>query len=210
MWGLAVACSATRAQVSEQSESVWFRNGYACTAWTPHAQCIRRASRAIVVEGYMDAIRIALAGIEEVVAPLGTALTEEQAELLVRYTSEVYLLYDNDAAGLKATFRSGQELLRNRADVRVVTLPPGPDGKDPDSFIQAFGVAALEAQIAQAMDLFDRQIQIIERRGWFEDIKGRRRAIDRLLPTIRAARDPLVHDLYLTRLSEVALSTRKA
>jgi DNA primase len=165
---------------------------------------IRRASRAIVVEGYMDAIRLALAGIEEVVAPLGTALTEEQAELLVRYTREVYLLYDNDDAGLKATFRSGQELLRNRADVRVVTLPPGPDGKDPDSFIQAFGVAALEAQITQAIDLFDRQIQIIERRGWFADIKGRRTAIDKLLPTIRAARDPLVHDLYLTRLAEVA------
>lgn len=165
---------------------------------------IRRANRVIVVEGYMDAIRLTLAGIEEVVAPLGTALTEEQAQLLMRYTREVYLLYDNDEAGLKATFRSGQELLRNRAEVRVVTLPPGKDGKDPDTFIQAQGVGALEAQIANAIDFFDRQIQIIERRGWFADLKGRRNAIDKLLPTIRATRDPLMHDLYLSRLSEVA------
>jgi DNA primase len=165
---------------------------------------IRRAGRTIVVEGYMDAIRLALAGIEEVVAPLGTALTEEQAQLIVRYGRDVFLLYDNDEAGLKATFRSGQELLRNHAQVRVVTLPPGKDGKDPDTFIQAHGVAALEAQIGLAIDFFDRQIQIIERKGMFADIKGRRSAIDRLLPTIRATRDPLTRDLYLTRLSEVA------
>ncbi len=164
---------------------------------------IRRSGRVLVVEGYMDAIRLALAGIEEVVAPLGTALTEEQALLLTRYTRTVYLLYDSDEAGLKATFRSGHELLRNRAEVRVVTLPPGTDSKDPDSFVRAQGAVALEAQIADSIDLFDRQIQIIERRGWFKDIKGRRTAIDRLLPTIRATFDPLTHDMYLTRLAEM-------
>ncbi len=164
-------------------------------------QAMRRTSRAVVVEGYLDAIRLALNGVEEVVAPLGTALTEEQAALLVRYANEVFLLYDSDEAGQKATFVSGRELLRHKAVVRVVTLP---EGEDPDTFARTHGKAGLEAQLAQAIDLFDRQIQLIERRGWFADIRHRRDAIDRLLPTIRAARDPLTRDLYLSRLADVS------
>ncbi len=164
-------------------------------------QAIRRAGRAIIVEGYLDAIRVALAGLEEVVAPLGTALTEEQAALLVRYSGEVFLLYDSDLAGQKATFRTGLELLRHKAAVRVVSLP---EGDDPDTFVRAHGRAALEAQLAQSIDLFDRQLQILERRGWFADLVHRRRAIDSLLPTIRAARDPLTRDMYLARLADVS------
>jgi DNA primase len=161
-------------------------------------QAMRRAGRAIVVEGYLDVIRLALAGIEEVVAPLGTALTEEQAQLLLRYAGEIYLLYDSDEAGQKATFRSGLELLRQKGSVRVVSLP---EGEDPDSFVRTHGAQAMEGQIAQAIDLFDRQVQMVERRGMFADITLRRRALDRLLPTIRAAADSLTRDLYLTRLS---------
>lgn len=163
-------------------------------------QAMRRARRAIVVEGYLDAIRLTLAGLEEVVAPLGTALTEEQSRLLARYAQEIFLLYDSDDAGQKATFRSGMELLRERVAVRVVTLP---EGEDPDSFVRAQGRAAMEAHIAMAMDLFDRQVQVLERRGWFGDLRRRRRSVDKLLPTIRAAADPLTRELYLARLSDV-------
>lgn len=162
-------------------------------------QAMRRVARAIVVEGYLDAIRLALAGIEEVVAPLGTALTEDQAQLLVRYAPEVFLLYDSDEAGQKATFRSGLELLRAKATVRVVTLP---EGEDPDSFVRDRGRAAMEAQLGSAIDLLDRQVQLLERRGWFADLRHRRTAIDKLLPTIRAAKDPLTRDLYLARLAD--------
>lgn len=162
-------------------------------------QAMRRMSRAIVVEGYLDAIRLALAGLDEVVAPLGTALTEEQAQLLVRYANEIFLLYDSDEAGQKATFRSGLELLRVKATVRVVTLP---DGDDPDSFVRDRGGPALETQLGSAIDLLDRQVQLLERRGWFADLRHRRTAIDKLLPTIRAARDPLTRDLYLARLAD--------
>lgn len=164
-------------------------------------QAMRRNSRAIVVEGYLDAIRLALAGVEEVVAPLGTALTEDQASLLMRYSNEVFLLYDSDEAGQKATFRSGLELLRHKAVVRVVSLP---DGEDPDTFVRAHGRSALESHLSQAIDLFDRQVQLLERLGWFADLRHRRRAIDKLLPTIRAARDPLTRDLYITRLADVS------
>lgn len=180
-------------------ESVVFQKRRTLYGLHTAKQAMRRAERAIIVEGYLDAMRLALAGIEEAVAPLGTALTEEQAALLMRYAQEIYLLYDSDEAGQKATFRSGHELLRVKATVRVVSLP---DGEDPDSFVRTHGRAAMEAQLSQAIDLFDRQVQMVERRGMFADLKLRRRALDRLLPTIRAAVDPLTRDMYLTRLSE--------
>ncbi len=165
-------------------------------------QAMRRSGRAIVVEGYLDAIRVSASGLAEVVAPLGTALTEEQARLLVRYAREVFLAYDSDEAGLKATFRSGIALLRESAAVRVVTLP---EGDDPDSFIRrrGGGSEAMEQLLSEAMDLFDRQVQLLERRGWFSDLRKRRRAVDKLLPTIRAAADPLTRDLYLARLADI-------
>src|SRR6185503_9843438 len=85
-------------------------------------QSIRKAERLIVVEGYFDAIRLMLAGIAEVVAPLGTALTEQQAALIGKYTKHVFLLYDSDQAGLKATFRAGDALLATSISVRVISL----------------------------------------------------------------------------------------
>src|SRR5512135_2633962 len=84
---------------------------------------MRKAERAVLVEGYFDVIRLALAGLEEVVAPLGTGLTGDQAELLKRHTSQVILLYDSDDAGLRATFRAGDELLRHGLRVSVATMP---------------------------------------------------------------------------------------
>ncbi len=180
-------------------ESVVFQKRRTLYGLHTAKQAMRRAQRAIIVEGYLDALRLNLAGIEEAVAPLGTALTEEQCALLTRYATDIYLLYDSDEAGQNATFRSGLELLRVKATVRVVSLPAG---EDPDSFVRAQGRAAMETELGHAIDLFDRQVQMVERRGMFADLTRRRRAVDRLLPTIRAATDPLTRDLYLTRLSE--------
>lgn len=162
---------------------------------------IRREERALVVEGYFDVVGLIAAGVTTAVAPLGTALTADQAALLRRYAKSVYLLYDSDRAGLVATFRSGDELLRHGATVRVVTLP---DGEDPDSFVRAHGAAGLEAQIAQAVDVMERKIQLLQRAGAFSALHRKRRALDRLLPTIRAASDPLTRDLYVARVSEVS------
>lgn len=161
----------------------------------------RREERIIVVEGYFDAVRIAAAGIEPVVAPLGTALTDEQAGILARLTRTAYLLYDSDQAGLKATFRAADELLRHGVAVQVVTLP---NGEDPDTFVAAHGAAGLERHIHAAIDVFERKIQLLERGGWFADLRRKRKALDRLIPTIRATADPLTRDMYLARASEVS------
>ncbi len=166
---------------------------------------IRKDGHAIVVEGYFDVIRLVEAGIESVVAPLGTALTADQATLLRRFAPTVLLLYDSDAAGLKATFRAGDECLRNGLRVRVATMP---EGEDPDTLVRTGGPAALNRILDDAVDVVERKIQLLERRGWFEGVERRREALDRLLPTIRAASDPIARDLYIGRVAERVGLTR--
>ncbi len=160
---------------------------------------IRREESALVVEGYFDVIRLVQAGVEHVVAPLGTALTGDQAVLLKRYTKTVTLLYDSDPAGLRATFRAGDELLRHDVRVRVATMPAG---EDPDTLVQKGGADALRPVLHDAVDVLERKIQILERKGWFEGMEHRREALDRLLPTIRAASNAITRELYLGRVAE--------
>ena len=161
---------------------------------------MRKAERAILVEGYFDVLRPSLAGIEEVVAPLGTGLTPEQAQLVKRHAPLVILLYDSDEPGLRATFRAGDELLREGLRVSVATLPLG---EDPDTLVQKKGAAGLEEILKDAVDVLERKIQIMDRKGMFGSLEGRRRALDRLLPTVRATSE-LVRELYIARVAEVA------
>lgn len=162
-------------------------------------QAIRKAGFAIVVEGYFDVIRLSLAGIDHVVAPLGTALTEAQAKLLRRYGEEIVLCYDSDPAGLRATFRAADTMLAQGGRVRVVTMP---DGDDPDTLVQRGGAEAMEAVVAEAIDVLERKLQLLERKGWFADVHKSREALDRLLPTLRAASDSVTREIYLSLVAE--------
>ncbi|HXG70350.1 MAG TPA: DNA primase [Gemmatimonadaceae bacterium] len=161
---------------------------------------IRREDQALVVEGYFDVAQLMAAGVMTAVAPMGTALTEAQAALLRKLTKNVFLLYDSDRAGRKATFRSGDELLAQGMSVRVVTLP---DGEDPDTFVKANGAPALVERLGGAIDVFERKIQLLDRAGSFAALHKKRRALDRLLPTLRVTSDLVTRDLYLGRASEV-------
>jgi DNA primase len=160
---------------------------------------IRTESLAVLVEGYVDAIRLQSAGIANAVAPLGTSLTPEQARLLRRYTKQVALAYDADAPGQKSSFRNADELLRQGASVSVVTLPAG---EDPDTLVRRGGADAFKALLDAAVDVFERKIQLLDRKGLAGTLEGRREALDRLLPTIRAAQDPITRELYVSRAAE--------
>jgi len=172
------------------------RNLYGLS-WARH--WIRRAETALVVEGYMDVVSLAAHGFENVVAPLGTALTPEQAKLLSRYTTRVLLLFDSDAAGLKATFRAGDTLLEAGLHPAVVTLPLG---EDPDTLVHAGGAEALEQYLDQAVDVLDRKLQILDEKNYFSSIERTRTAVDRLLPTMRAASDPALRDIYVSKVAD--------
>ena len=160
---------------------------------------IRKEEAVLVVEGYMDYVSLASHGVGNAVAPLGTAMTQDQAELIARYAPRAILLYDSDKAGLKATFRTGDELLRAGVEVLVATLP---EGEDPDSLVRDKGQAALRRFLDDAVDVLERKIQILERKDFFSSIKGTRQAIDALLPTVRAASDELVRGMYIGRIAE--------
>jgi DNA primase len=166
-------------------------------SWAKNA--IRREEGALVVEGYMDAVSLAAAGIENVVAPLGTSVTEEQARVLARYCTRVFLLFDSDPAGLRATFRAGDILLAAGLHPAVVTLPPG---EDPDTIVRKEGTNAIREYLSHAVDVLDRKLQILEERDYFSSIEKIRGAVDRLLPTLRAARDPALRDIYVSRVAE--------
>jgi DNA primase len=161
---------------------------------------IRREESALVVEGYMDAVSLAAAGFEHVVAPLGTALTADQARRLKRYTTRVILLFDSDRAGLKATFKAGDILLEAELHPAVVTLPAG---EDPDTYVRKHGADEMARIINDAVDVFDRKIQILEQGDYFATIEKQRRAVDKLLPTLRAAKDAALRDIYVTRAAQV-------
>ncbi len=168
---------------------------------------IRKEERALVVEGYFDVLRLVESGVEEVVAPLGTSFTEEQARLLKRFTKNVTLLYDSDPAGLRATFRAADELLRAGLRVSVATLP---QGEDPDTLARQGGEKAVRALLADAIDVLERKLQILDRKGWMGSLAGRRRALDRITPTIRSASDPVTRDLYVSRTAEALGVSRES
>lgn len=112
-------------------------------------------ARVIAVEGYMDVIALAEAGFGESVAPLGTALTEEQVKLLWRLTSEPILCFDGDAAGQKAAYRAVETvlpLLKPGFSFRFAFLP---GGLDPDDLIRQKGAGAFEAEMGKTRALFD-------------------------------------------------------
>ena len=182
------------------AESPTFQKGSTLYGLNWAKQAIRRDERVLLVEGYFDCVRLLAAGIESTVAPLGTALTDAQAQLIRKYTSNVFLLYDSDQAGLKATFRAGDVLLQHGLKVLVVTLP---NGEDPDTHVRKHGRDGLEPHLAGAIDVFERKVQILQRGGWFSDLRRKRVALDRLMPTIRAATDPITRGLYLSRAAEV-------
>lgn len=160
---------------------------------------IRKEGAALLVEGYTDVVSLVAHDVPNVVAALGTAMTSAQARLLARFASKAFLLYDNDMAGLRATFRTADVLLGAGIHPSVVTLPPG---EDPDSVVRGEGREALLGYVSDAVDVLDRKLQILARRDRLSSIDGIRDAVDRLLPTLRATRDPALRDIYISKVAE--------
>jgi DNA primase len=137
-------------------ETSLFRKGNVLFGLHKSKRALIEANCAIVCEGQLDLISLFEAGITNVVAPQGTAFTENQARILKRFAEEVVLCFDSDAAGAKAAERSLDALLENDFIVRVVELPPG---EDPDSLVRREGKEQFEKRVATARDFFDYWIQ---------------------------------------------------
>lgn len=160
---------------------------------------IRRIDKAILVEGYMDLISLYQNGIRNVVAVSGTALTEDQVLLLSRYTKNVVLLFDSDTAGIKASMRSIEILLRRDFEIRIVSLPPG---EDPDSYVHKHGKDKFDELIKRAQNFLEFQSAYFETQGMFEDPVLLTEAIRELVKPLAIINDELKRTLLLKTIAK--------
>ena len=156
-------------------------------------EAIRQQNLAILVEGYIDLLALRSRGIEPVVATLGTALTRDQVRLLKGYTSRVLMVFDADAAGLKAMQRSLPHFAAERLSARVLTLPTG---EDPDSYATKHGVEIFTDPWEQAQPLFGFILDQATA-GSGDDLESKLAAFESLRPYFQGEVDPLEKSLWL-------------
>ncbi len=162
-------------------------------------KAIQKAGNCLVVEGNFDMLTLADHGLDHVVAPLGTALSQHHIRLLKRYTPEVVMLFDGDEAGIKAAMRSVTLFLNEQLNGRVVTLPPD---QDPDSFIRENGSRALEKRIANAVSLPEFVFTHLASKHGL-DLQGKNRIVKELEPVIKALdNNQLQQTLFVSHFSE--------
>lgn len=191
------------------SESAIFDKSTTLYGLHQAAQAIRTGRVAVVVEGYMDAIACHQAGVRNAVATLGTALTVGNARVLRRLCDSVILLFDGDVAGMKAAERAVEVFFAEPIDVRIATLAPHTDAKDPDELLKREGGReVLDRVFAAAVDpldlLFARMRATVEGQG----LATRARLIDefttRLVSLGLSVVEPVRYQLIVKRVAEVA------
>lgn len=136
----------------------------------------------ILVEGHLDVISLYQAGFKNVVASMGTALTKDHARIIKRYTNKVYISYDGDFAGQKASIRGLEILKEEGLDVKVVSIP---DGMDPDDVIKKLGADAYKKLLADAKPLIDFKLDILDKTFDINTIDGRRKYISSAVKVIK-------------------------
>lgn len=159
---------------------------------------IMRKGYCLLVEGYMDVLSMAQSGVDNIVASSGTALTEGQIRLLHRFTEKVTLMYDSDAAGIKAAMRGVDMLLAEGLDISIVLLP---DGEDPDSFAQSHSSSEVEEYISQNSEdfiKFKTRILLGESR---DKPLERSRAINEIIQSIAVIPDEIKRAVYCRECS---------
>ncbi len=154
-------------------------------------KALRESRRAVLVEGYFDALGLARAGVGGAVAVCGTAFGEGHGRLLARFCETVVLVFDGDSAGRRAVHRALPALLARGLGVRIVLLP---EGKDPDDLARERGAAGVAEALDGAMDLVD--FLVLEARRAFDlsSLEGRTRAVEMVLRHLAALASPIARD----------------
>jgi DNA primase len=188
-------------------ETVVFNKSQNLYGLTLARDSMAESRRVIVMEGYTDCMMAHQAGIENVVATLGTSLTRSHVKLLKRYVDEVVLIYDGDAAGQTAADRAVQIFLEEEMSVRIVTLP---DDLDPCDFLLAGRKDEFAALVAAAPEALEFKWRLVrEQFDQAETVPGRRRAVEAMLEALAAQpawaqnQDGLKRDLVLARMAAV-------
>jgi len=153
----------------------------------------------IIVEGHLDVVTVYQAGFCNVVASMGTALTKDQARIIKRYTDKVYISYDGDFAGQKATVR-GLEILQDEGlEVKIVSLP---NGSDPDDVIKEKGADGYRELLASAMPLIDFKLKVIKDSFDLTTVDGKRKYASNAIRVIRESLSPAEQEDLLKTVRE--------
>src|ERR1700674_2121157 len=179
-------------------ETPLFRKGRVLFGLHKTKRGLIEANCAIVCEGQLDLITVFEAGITNVVAPQGTAFTENQARILKRFVSEVVLCFDADAAGQKAAERSLDALLQNNLVVRVAEMPAG---EDPDTMIRNRGKEEFEKRVAGARDFFDSWIEHEAAATDLDSLGAKMQLARRLAETVARVQDPMMRGEVANKIS---------
>jgi DNA primase len=158
---------------------------------------LRSEKRAILVEGYFDALRLIDSGVGNVVAPCGTALTPDQAKLIRRYVPEAVVVFDGDTAGIRAALRSVAILTAAGLTVRALVLP---GGQDPDDYVLAEGIDAFRGRVEDAPDFVTFYVRMNAERA--DTIEGRTDLARELFTILLSLDDELRRDEYLKRVAK--------
>jgi DNA primase len=157
-------------------------------------ESIRQNDHVILVEGYADCISVFQAGIRNIVATSGTALTREQTDLISRYTRNITIMYDGDEAGARASLRGLDVMLEADIDVKIAVLP---SEHDPDSFIRANGADAFRTLLSNAVSAVDFIAQSFEREGKLSTPEGQAQTVRAIVQTIARMKDELKRNFYI-------------
>ena len=164
----------------------------------------------IMVEGYMDTLALVQAGVENVVASMGTSLTEEQAKLARRYVEDVFICYDGDAAGQNATLRGLDILKRNGIKVRVISLP---NGEDPDEIIKRAGVEEFLKYKNAAVELTEYKLLRLKEKHDFATPFGRAsyaKESAEIIAELPSEMEREIYEDYVAKLSGINKAVVKA
>ncbi len=162
-------------------------------------EAIREKDLVILVEGYLDMITPFQAGIKNVVASSGTALTENQIRLLKRYTKNIAVVFDSDSAGQMAALRSLDLFIEEDLYVRIAVLP---EGFDPDSFIREKGANEFNEIINSSLTLFDYKMSILLKRFDSKTIEGKSNIAHEMISTINKFKDQILRSEYMKKLAQ--------
>lgn len=161
----------------------------------------------IIVEGHLDVISLYQAGVHNVVASMGTALTKDQARMLKRYSEKIYICYDGDFAGQKAAIRGLEILSEEGLEVKVVSLP---DGMDPDDVIKGYGLEGYRKLLASAMPLIDFKLDILRRTYDISTVDGKRKYTSNAIRVIRESSSPAEQEDLLKTVRDLTGTTFEA
>lgn len=163
-------------------------------------RAIRAKEEVLLVEGYTDVLSLHQAGVENVIASSGTALTDQQVSVIKRYCKKVVMLFDGDSAGVKATIRGIEILLRAGLSPYIVSLPKN---EDPDTFVQSHGGVEFEKHIAsEQQDFIVFALEYLRSEGVFDTPEGTAAGQRRIIQLVSHVQDELVREAYIQRASE--------